>query len=961
MDNNMDFIGIKPEIKKFITNLDEYREDIDSDKNLTNKAKEIMRQYKLVMNELNLDNINTPKDIYIECVDKFLDVLSRSTQLLKLYGTYINDKIKRIGKNSNSNINYFIGFKRLLIPIYWKIDDNMYEGNLELKEQLDSIKSIINNESRKFLFKMFHEYYKDEKFINFSDYSECIKDSVIIVYLTDYLNMDFVVDKLSMSISYAGVDGNIGLDFRGIKTIRNMFGLIDNLEFIEAILSKVSTTIFYDVKRSIAQINAVINSSNIEEREKNKCKFIYTTALIFDGAFKRAIFKAIPQNYQIDRSDEVEFETKINLPVLLSINDGEYKFILDGYEEGNDRKNILLNGKILFSITDEVEGKFTIECGADKREIRYGGTYKLTNFLEEKLREEFNNIALKDSRELKLIYVYFEKHKILENIELKFSDKYKISLEMDESEITLKKNKWIISDNSDEVESVIYKDCDKKVRMINAIVGKNGSGKTTLLDSMKYYFNNQSNQENFKRFIVIYEDGDNLMFMHNYKEGSPEVEAICNKQFRKIKLDAKAGIFANTSILSYTSFIEFSNYIGSEHDSEIEGNHRDISVNNDLKNLERIKDAKEREVIKRKLLNVDNYKKLVLLSESKYINTVLSEPIPLPYEVLLNIKIKKESDESEKNENSYLDHIKNELDEIFGEKIVEIFKEKIVEMLDNIVIADKEERPKYELICRIRTNGEEDFVQIYDFVRKEPQGYNKICTMNFIGLSSGQYARLTLFSRLFFESDHMRVKGIEQAIRISNAFAKKNSIRALKEDYIRYSKNENLMILVDEGDMFLHPEWQKGFISDIKAILNYGFKDHEVVKTIHVLVTSNSPFIMSDIPIEHTIVLGKEGVMDQTYAQNIHDILKSQFFMHSGTLGAIAEKHVRELVGLLSSVEITEEQRLYIKKSINLIGEPLIRYKLESMYQKRFNEQMSKERKIEQLEQELARLKGQEV
>ncbi|MES9796420.1 hypothetical protein [Bacillus toyonensis] len=229
--------------------------------------------------------------------------------------------------------------------------------------------------------------------------------------------------------------------------------------------------------------------------------------------------------------------------------------------------------------------------------------------------------------------------------------------------------------------------------------------------------------------------------------------------------------------------------------------------------------------------------------------------------------------------------------------------------------------------------------------------------MDFLGLSSGQYAKLTLLSRLFFESDHEKVKGIQKALARARSYVKYYNIDDISPAYLSHNQNENLMILLDEGDMFFHPEWQKSFICNIKSLLNHAFNGHEIVKTIHLLITSNSPFIMSDIPLEHTIVLGEGYKMKQTYAQNIHDILKSSFFMYNGTLGELAQRHVKKLINQIQEENVTEADRQYIKKSINMIGEPLIRYKLESMYNKKFSDNIKTEERIKQLEEELERLK----
>lgn len=945
----MDYNGeelktIRKEIEQLIKELENYPNSEKIDTTDFDEESSIILRYKKVMDYLVSQNTLFLKSTYIELVDKFFSVLEKKKRLLEHFKKYINGYINELENNISDNINYFISFKStILVSLYWKIDGGLYSDISNLKKQLNILKFCINIKSQKLLFNMFQGYYNYQEFNSFSDYSECIKDTVITLYMTDEQYTESVLEKLSMSISYAGVAGSIGYDFNGINTIKNVFGLVNHPELIEEIVSRLASKVAYRGQMTVDQINAVINTSNIKPELKNKLKFIYTTVQILDGAFKRAVLKSIPREYEIDGVDDFEYMNGVSLPKILSINNGDHIFTLHGYEEGLDEKNVYLDDKILFSINDKGENQFEIHWGEERKLFNYENNYELRTYLEEKLRDEFKNVVSEKSSEIKLIYFWFEKHKILENVSLKFSDKYKVEYFNE---------KWTIFENPNELESVLYSNSDEKVSMINAIVGKNGSGKTTLLDAFKYYFNNQSDAEVFGNFFVLYEDGENLILRHNFKQKEPILEVKCSKRFRVLRLDTNSDIFANTNILSYTSFLGFSNYLGSEHDRETEGNHRDLSIFNDYKILERVKDANEREGIKRQLVNTDNYKKLTLLSESKTYNTVFTENIPLPHEVLLNIEVKSKGG----SEKTCMDKIDNNL--------VSFFKERIIEKRKNTLISDKKRVARtipFDITYKIKIDGIDDFHYLYKFVKKDLGECKMICTLDFLGLSSGEYAKLTLFSRLFFESDHAKVKGIKKALTISNAYVKDYIHKDGFTQYVSYPKNENLMILLDEGDMFFHPEWQKGFINDIKVLLNNAFKDHKVVKTIHILVTSNSPFIMSDIPIEHTIVLGEECCKEQTYAQNIHDILKSSFFMHTGTIGNVAQKHIKKLISLLSKVKVAEKDRQYIKKSINMIGEPMIRYRLESMYKKKFSGEISKEERIKQLEEELTRLKGQGV
>jgi hypothetical protein len=214
--------------------------------------------------------------------------------------------------------------------------------------------------------------------------------------------------------------------------------------------------------------------------------------------------------------------------------------------------------------------------------------------------------------------------------------------------------------------------------------------------------------------------------------------------------------------------------------------------------------------------------------------------------------------------------------------------------------------------------------------------------------------------------------------------------------YKKYSKNENgdiknndfkdsdkLMILIDEGDLGFHPEWQKRFIKILIDYFVFIFGDIEIgsiksiKKNIQLILTSHSPFIASDLPKEHIIFLRKGESKDeelenncivvkegdkkhpnlpQTFGQNIHTLFADSFFM-KGTMGDYAEYKINELVLEIKNLNTNSDKEL-IKKKIELIGEPILRTKIESYFKKVIAEKTpSIDEQIAQAEKELERLK----
>ncbi|MGF9891396.1 AAA family ATPase [Priestia megaterium] len=178
------------------------------------------------------------------------------------------------------------------------------------------------------------------------------------------------------------------------------------------------------------------------------------------------------------------------------------------------------------------------------------------------------------------------------------------------------------------------------------------------------------------------------------------------------------------------------------------------------------------------------------------------------------------------------------------------------------------------------------------------------------------------------------------------------------------TKDENVIILLDEVEHSLHPEWQRSIIYDLIKFLQLAFKDS---KTIQIIIATNVPFIIADVPTRNVIYLkksnGKYEVVKkkgQTFASNIHSLLMNNFFMKT-TIGGLSEKKIKDLVSILEEpsenklpvINRNEVERHYsqeeIKKTIKTIGEPVIRNKLEAKYTKKYKVRDTREMEIKKL------------
>lgn len=174
-------------------------------------------------------------------------------------------------------------------------------------------------------------------------------------------------------------------------------------------------------------------------------------------------------------------------------------------------------------------------------------------------------------------------------------------------------------------------------------------------------------------------------------------------------------------------------------------------------------------------------------------------------------------------------------------------------------------------------------------------------------------------------------------------------------------KHSNI-ILLDEFELGLHPQWQKEAISRlIKFFELININKH------HLILTSHSPFLVSDLPRENVIFLdtkkNNEGIpcckvcepenMERTFGANIHSLYRSSFFM-DGLMGKFAEGKINDVIAdLKSKRKINSIRKAEIRYIIDMIGEDILRYGLERMYVSKFK--LSKREELELKREEINR------
>ena len=162
----------------------------------------------------------------------------------------------------------------------------------------------------------------------------------------------------------------------------------------------------------------------------------------------------------------------------------------------------------------------------------------------------------------------------------------------------------------------------------------------------------------------------------------------------------------------------------------------------------------------------------------------------------------------------------------------------------------------------------------------------------------------------------------------------------------------------DEPDVYIHPNWQRLIMSDFLTLIKKYLNNLD--ETIHLIITSHSPFILSDLPKENIIFLEKGKQVypfedgKQTFGANIHTLLSHGFFMKDGLMGEFAKEKIDLAIKYLNEKVLTEDELNYCENIISIIGEPIIKRELQRMLDsKRLSEIELIKKQIAELQQKL--------
>lgn len=641
--------------------------------------------------------------------------------------------------------------------------------------------------------------------------------------------------------------------------------------------------------------------------------------------------------------------------------------------------------------------------------------------------------------ELVFLYVNLSRSKFIEKSGFNFSPNYNF-------EVNYKDGCYELSENEQEVAiSDNFFDKDRCISNITAIVGENGAGKTTLLDYIllsglsvkqnknKEYYDYYMDEFEYKKQIVIYKVGEELVCYHNINNfkgfKDPRIKYINVNKDKKFNDNLKN----NTGFKNMTK-ISLTNSLYSKNEISTHGRLDTITLNPNTINW--LKNSFFEKSVCFDKSKYDAFNKIpTILSEDKdtkdfqnildllYMKYILSKNEKSIFENLVNrdlmVSFKNVSKYLRKWDEEYLNHYKKDESGLisFRDTWVKSIV-KVEEELHNVDIAlNLYENLLFELITykgikNIAVFGsKQEMIEYIESSVKSikntlyfKNAYNEIkayekCLNNcmqypcllprddsgyvfnkIIKPKSKEFSEfLDLVEDAFLNSEssfvlkYIDIGGLDFSSgerALLNFFSWMHILPYFNKIQTEIEKSlfDNILLLIDEIDLYCHPSWQQKLLYYLIQEARLNFKG----KNVQIIFTTHSPIVLSDMPRSNIIYLKHQGgklVIDgkenhkETFGTNIYKLFDDAFFLEKqGQVGQFAKGKIQTLIDKVRNVDKLDVERINrLKQEISMIGEPLIREKLISMLVRfQFNDEMSlKEKKLKLYRERIKQLEGE--
>ena len=531
--------------------------------------------------------------------------------------------------------------------------------------------------------------------------------------------------------------------------------------------------------------------------------------------------------------------------------------------------------------------------------------------------------------DLQLVYMYIENsYSGIGDIELQLCNGKTFEfLGMKQDHFYMKY--YFKSDVEQFVSADTFFDSNKRLKRIDVLVGENGTGKTTILNTMagigiigswielyysydtqKYYFYSEKNA-----FIQI--DESSISAAKAYLNDC-ELEEIDLKH-RQVFLHSNEyrPEFLWTIEDEKNKNIMESNYqsVGRFLFNQEFEKHNFFNVPNSFtfeiglltEEIETSKVIELKKEIIRRLKNQDEYYAIRVLEQLIEYSLIVLRRVTVGIQVVSKEELQKRLDNLKQD----LQALIQCLDEIANQSTLSLNTNMRHETSGMVKVIDENEKVnQINIELEVKFQGREaeqllmKFLMIMDRLNVSKKIYQFQLIYFHCGfrtMSSGELAYLSLHAEIYSVLEkHAQQPGL-------------------------------LLLLFDEPETYMHPEWSRKMISNIVRLITELYSKHDDwIANCQVLITTHTPYLLSDLlPSFITRIRnGREKLHickgEHTFAANLYDILNSNFFV-ANPIGEFAKS---KLDNILTLKDCGTDVKAY-QELIENVGDQYLRKQLE--------------------------------
>lgn len=166
---------------------------------------------------------------------------------------------------------------------------------------------------------------------------------------------------------------------------------------------------------------------------------------------------------------------------------------------------------------------------------------------------------------------------------------------------------------------------------------------------------------------------------------------------------------------------------------------------------------------------------------------------------------------------------------------------------------------------------------------------------------------------------------------LSYVFYHIKNIASIKEGGKRVVGYHHINLIFDEAELYYHPEYQRQFVKRLLDCLAMCHINRTNIRSIHIMIITHSPFILSDIPETNILFLRKAEdeisiIPQKTLGANIYDLLKGGFFLDYA-MGDFVQQKLQDILRVEKMEKVEVQKSEYLSKrdefifTVNHIGE----------------------------------------